>query len=99
MAPIDAFDVVKAVFGTLIVPQSVIDELRILEEKHERTGRSSMMVAWRHGEYIRQEHYKVAARHNFIFEQIAKIEAACDGTRPANRGRLASHRNVRHPHT
>ncbi|NTI78585.1 PIN domain-containing protein [Rhizobium rhizogenes] len=80
VSTMDAFDVVKAVFGTLVVPQSVIDELRILAQKHERTGRPSMTVAWRDGAYIKQEHSEeeVAARHDFIIEQIAKIQASCD---------------------
>ncbi|MER8674605.1 tetratricopeptide repeat protein [Mesorhizobium sp. M0037] len=84
VATMGAFDVLKAIFGTLVVPQSVIDELRILRDKQEWTGEPSMTIAWHNGQYIRQEHTPedVAARHSFIAEQLAKIEAAC-GVRPA----------------
>jgi len=84
VATMDAFDVLKTVFGTIIVPQSTIDELRILRDKQDLTGRPSLTVAWHNGEYIRQEHTPedVAARRNFIAEQLVKIETACE-VRPA----------------
>lgn len=84
VATMDAFDVLKSVFGTLVVPQSAIDELRMLRDKQELTGRPTLTVAWHRGEYIRQEHTPedVAARRNFIAEQLVKIEAACE-VRPA----------------
>lgn len=84
VATMDAFDVLKAVFGTLVVPQSVIDELRILRDKQESTGRPSLTIAWHNGQYIRQElsPEDVATRRTFIAEQLAKIEAACE-VRPA----------------
>lgn len=84
VSTLDAFDVLKAVFGTLVLPQSAIDELRILRNKQELNGQSAMTVAWHNGQYIRQEHTSeaVAANRASIEEQIARIEAACD-VRPA----------------
>lgn len=84
IASIDAFDVLKAIFGTLVVPQSVIDELRILLDKQESTGSPSLTVAWHNGQYIKQEDTPedVAARRSFIAQQLSKIEAACE-VRPA----------------
>jgi tetratricopeptide (TPR) repeat protein len=84
VATMDTFDVLKAIFGTIVVPQSVIDELRILRDKQEPTGRPSLTIAWHNGQYIRQEltPEDVATRRNFIAEQLAKIEAACQ-VRPA----------------
>lgn len=84
VATMDAFDVLKAVFGTIVVPHSVIDELRMLRDMQEVTGNPSLTIAWHNGEYIRQQRTPedVAARRNFISEQLAKIEGACE-VRPA----------------
>ncbi|NTF97876.1 PIN domain-containing protein [Rhizobium rhizogenes] len=80
VATMDAFDVLKSVFGPLIVPQSVIDELKTLRDEQELAGERSMTMGWHNGEYIRQEHTaeEVAARRSYIVEQLAKIESACE---------------------
>jgi tetratricopeptide (TPR) repeat protein len=95
VATMDAFDVLKAVFGPLVVAQSVIDELRILRDKHEITGQPSMTIAWQNGEYIKQEHSAedLQSRRKFISEQIDKIETHCEvkpATAPDTPSDLAS---------
>lgn len=79
LSTMDAFDAAKAVFGTMVVPQSVIDELRIVADKHDTTRDDSMTLIWHDGEYIRHVHTKdeVAARRKFITDQIDKIQEAC----------------------
>ena len=78
-ATMDALDVLVAVFGTVLVPQSVLDELRILRDKDERSGGRSMTVSWHDGQFYRQEHTPEDsdARRHFIGEQIEKIERFC----------------------
>lgn len=75
-----AFDVLQSVFGALIIPQTVIDEIRNLRDEQETTAERSMTITWHNGEYVRQEHTAedVAARRDHIIEQLALIEAACD---------------------
>lgn len=95
VAAIDAFDVLKGVFGALVVPQSVIDELRSLRDKQEHAAERSMTVAWHNGEFIKQEHTAedVAVRRTFIAEQITKIEESCEvkpATAPDNPLEIAS---------
>lgn len=84
VATMEAFDILQKVFGTLVVPQSVIDELRALRDKHEVDGQPSLTVAWHNGEFIKQEHTPedIAVRRTYIEEQIGKIEQACE-VRPA----------------
>jgi tetratricopeptide (TPR) repeat protein len=79
-ATMDAFDVLKAVFGTIIVPQSVIDELRMVRDEHSVPAERSMTIAWHNGEFIRQEHTpeEAAERRRYIEEQISRIESACE---------------------
>lgn len=80
VATMEAFDDLKTVFDTIIVPRSVIDELWILADNHKHTGRPTMTVAWCDGQYYRQEHSPedVAARRTFILDQIKKIQSASD---------------------
>ncbi len=80
IATMDAFDVLQSVFGKLIVPQTVIDEIRSLRDEQETTAERSMTMTWHNGQYIRQEHtaQDIAARRDYIVEQLARIEAACD---------------------
>ncbi|TCM51122.1 GreA/GreB family transcription elongation factor [Rhizobium sp. PP-F2F-G48] len=80
VSTMDAFDVLEAVFGTLIVPQTVIDEIRTLRDDQETTAERSMTMTWHKGQYIRQEHTRedIAARRNHIVEQLTRIEAACE---------------------
>jgi tetratricopeptide (TPR) repeat protein len=80
VATMNAFDDLKTVFGTVTVPRTVIDELHALADSHKDTGRPTMTVTWRDGQFYRQEHSPedVAARRAFIFDQIAKIEMAGD---------------------
>lgn len=84
VATMDSFDVLKAVFGTLAVAQSTIDEIRALAGKHEPARGRSMTIAWHDGQYIKQEHSAedAAARRAFIVEQLDKITASCE-VRPA----------------
>ncbi|MBD3847380.1 MULTISPECIES: hypothetical protein [Bosea] len=79
-ATMDAFDVLRSVFGTIIVPQSVIDELRTVRDEQEVRAEPSMTVAWHNGEFIRQEHTaeETVARRSYIEEQMSRIEAACE---------------------
>ncbi|OCX17561.1 hypothetical protein QV13_12440 [Mesorhizobium hungaricum] len=80
VATMDAFAALKSVVGSVIVPQSVIDELRTLRDDQEFVGQEAMTIAWHDGEYIKQEFTAgdVAVRRNYIIEKIARIEAACD---------------------
>jgi len=79
VATMDAFDVLKSIFGTLIVPQTVIDEIRSLRDDQESTAERSMTVTWHNGEYIRQEHTAedIAARRNHVVDHLTRIETAC----------------------
>lgn len=81
IATMDAFDVLLAVFGKLVIPRSSIDELRSLRDKDDLgSGEKSMTIAWHNGQYIRQEFTRedIAARDRFIAEQIEKIEKFCE---------------------
>lgn len=80
VASLDAFDVLKAIFNTVVVSRSTIDELRILKSRFELTAETSMSFAYRNGEFHAEE---ISAndreeRSRHIEEQIAQIEAACD---------------------
>lgn len=75
-----AFDILTAVFGTLVVAQSTIDEIRAIVEDDKQLGKgTSMTIAWINGEFVRQvmtaadrsEHRK------FIEEQLENILASC----------------------
>ncbi|WP_035646445.1 hypothetical protein [Bradyrhizobium sp. ORS 285] len=81
IATMDVFDVVKAVFGKLVIPRSCIDELHRLRDQDELAslGRS-MTVGWHDGQYIRQDHTRedIEARRNYVAGQITKIEANCE---------------------
>lgn len=96
VATMDAFDVLLAVFGKLVVPRSCIDELRGLRDRDEFGGEGrSMTIAWHDGQYIRQEHTRadIEARRNFISAQIAKVEEHCEiipGVAPDTPSELAS---------
>ena len=95
VATLDAFDVITAVFGKVTVAQSTIDELRILRDKDEFGGGRSMTVAWRDGQFFREELSKadIAARRDFISTQIHKIQRACavePGVSPDSPNELAS---------
>jgi tetratricopeptide (TPR) repeat protein len=78
VATMDSFDILKGVFGNIVVAQSTIDELLALRDRLE-VG-PSMTVGWRDGQYIKQEHTPetIELRRSFISEQIWKIEANCD---------------------
>ncbi|WIG53608.1 MAG: hypothetical protein OJF48_004528 [Afipia sp.] len=81
VATMDAFDVLLAVFGKLVIPRSSIDELRSLRDKDDLGGNGrSMTIAWHNGQYIRQEFTRedMQARDRFIADQIEKIEKACE---------------------
>lgn len=80
VSTMDAFDVLQSVFGTLFIPQTVIDELRDLRDEQETTAGRLMTMTWHNGQYIRQEHTveDIAARRGYIAEQLARIEAACE---------------------
>ena len=68
IATMDAFDVLQSVFGKLIVPQTVIDEIRSLRDEQETTAERSMTMTWHNGQYIRQEHtaQDIAARRDTL---------------------------------
>jgi tetratricopeptide (TPR) repeat protein len=79
LATMDALDVLVAVFGTVLAPQSVLDELRILRDKEVWSGGPSMTVSWQNGKFVRQDHTPedIEGRRRFIGEQIEKIERVC----------------------
>lgn len=55
-ATMDVLDVLQAVFGRLMMPQSSMDELRgLLDRDCFGTGGRSMTIAWHKGQFIRQE--------------------------------------------
>lgn len=80
VSTMDVFDVLRSVFGTLIIPQTVIDEIKNLRDEQEAPAGRSMTMTWHNGKYIRQEHTAedVAARRDYIVEQLARIEASCE---------------------
>lgn len=80
VSTMDAFDVLRLVFDKLFVPQTVIDEIRNLRDEQEPLSRRSMTMTWHNGEYVRQEHTAedIAARRDYIVEQLTRIEAACE---------------------
>ncbi|MBR1041187.1 hypothetical protein JQ593_18240 [Bradyrhizobium viridifuturi] len=96
VATIDAFDVLLAVFGKIVIPRSCIDELRALRDNNEFGGQGrSMTIAWHDGQFIRQEHSheETETRRGFISAQIDKIEKHCEtvpGAAPDTRSELAS---------
>jgi tetratricopeptide (TPR) repeat protein len=96
VATIDAFDILAAVFGNLVIPRSCIDELRALRDRDQFAGEDrSMTIAWHDGHYFRQEHTRedIEARRNFISAQIAKVEEHCEiipGAAPDTPSDLAS---------
>lgn len=79
VATMDAFDILGAVFGKVIVPQSSIDELRSLRDREDMTGGRTMTLAWHNGQFVRQVHTRedIKSRHRFISDQMEKIEKAC----------------------
>lgn len=79
VATMDIFDILVAVFGRVIVPRSVIDELRILREKEGQFAGRAMTVAWHNGQFFRQELTKeeMEGHVRFISDQIKKIEQNC----------------------
>ncbi|MGD0186203.1 MAG: hypothetical protein ABSC25_13265 [Roseiarcus sp.] len=78
-ATMDIFDILVTVFGKLFVPQSTLDELRILKEKNELPAGRSMTIAWRNGQFFRQEYSSadIEAGARFIDDQIRKIGQHC----------------------
>lgn len=80
VSTMDAFDVLQSVFGVLIVPQTVIDEIKTLRDEQETTAERSMKITWHDGQYIRQQHtaQDIAARRDYIIEQLTRIDAACE---------------------
>lgn len=80
-ATMDALDVLQAVFGRLVIPQSAMDELRsLLDRDGFGTGGRSMTIAWHKGQFIRQEFSaeENRSRDQIVREQIGKIESACE---------------------
>lgn len=75
-----AFDILTAVFGTLIVAQSKIDEIRSIAEDDKQLGKGiSMTIAWIKGEFVPQVMTAAdrSKRHTFILEQLESIHASC----------------------
>lgn len=80
-ATMDVLDVLQAVFGRLVIPQSSMDELRsLLERDGIGAGGRSMTIAWHKGQFIRQEFSAEENRacDQIVREQIGKIECACE---------------------
>ena len=80
-ATMDILDILRAVFGKLVLSQSCMDELRSLVDRQEfGSGGRSMTIAWHDGRFVRQEFTAEdnRARNAFIKSQIAKIEDACE---------------------
>ena len=78
-ASMDVFDILIAVFGTLVVPRSTLDDLQTLKEVGKFRAGESITIAWHNGQFIKQEYSKadIEARSRYIDEQIAKIELNC----------------------
>lgn len=75
-----AFDILESVFGDLLIPQTVIDEIKSIREDLPVKPDGAMSVAWHDGEYIRHEYKSedIAARHDFLSEQLTQIQSVCD---------------------
>lgn len=78
VATMDVLDTLLAVFGKIFVPQSVIDELRNLNEG-QFSEHTAMTIGWHNGQFIRQELTKeeIEAHSRFIGDQIQKIKHNC----------------------
>lgn len=75
-----AFDILTDVFGTLVVAQSTIDEIRAIAEDDKQLGKgTSMTVAWINGGFVRQVMTAAdrSERRKFILEQLESILASC----------------------
>jgi len=80
VSTMDAFGVLRSVFEKLIVPQTVVDEIKALRDEFRTTAAGSMSMTWHNGHYVRQEHSAddIAMRRDFIVEQLSRIETACE---------------------
>lgn len=75
-----AFDILTTVFGTLVVAQSTIDEIRSIAEDDKQLGKgTSMTIAWINGEFVRQVLTAAdrSERRKFILEQLESILECC----------------------
>ncbi len=93
-ANMDILDVLVEVFGRVLVPQSVIDELRIHKEEVKQLE-GSTLVAWKDDEFVRQQHTsnEISKRTAHIEEQIQKIVRHCtvaSSTAPDEPSQVAS---------
>ena len=55
VATFDIFDVLKSICGKLLIPQSAITEIRLLEEKHYPDGKEKMTIGWHNDQFVRDE--------------------------------------------
>lgn len=69
-AEMGILDLLKAWFGRVLVPRSVIEEIEALVEKQRSNlGRQGMTVGWHDGQYIRQD-----LTDDLLNEQIRGLE-------------------------
>lgn len=80
VASCDAFDVLKAIFGHLYIPQSVLDELHQMVDDLVIHGGEQMSMSFENGEYIRRNESpeEVVAQKEMIKSYLAKIQEHCE---------------------
>ena len=79
IATMGIFDVISAVFPTITIPQSALDELNILSFETPTDQKPQMTIAWHNGEFVRQElsPESVEARKKFIDNVIVEVRKNC----------------------
>jgi len=94
-ATMDSLEILQTVFGKVIVPQSLVDDLRALRDAYEFTAEPSMTIGLQDGEFVRHVHTaeELSVRRSFVIEQLLRINAACEVqpvVAPDNPSKLAS---------
>lgn len=76
----DAFDVLKAIFDQIYIPQSVLDELYQMIDSQVIRSDEQMTMSFENGKYIRQtvSPEDVVAQRELIKSNLAKIKEHCD---------------------
>lgn len=79
VAVLGLFGVLKGVFNRLVIPRSVLHELREFLGEEEFGEHQSMSIDWRDGEFYRHIHTReeFEARRDFVREKIELIEREC----------------------
>ncbi len=80
VAALGLFSVLKDVFNRVVIPRSVLHDLRAFLGEEEFSERQSVSVDWRDGQFYRHIHTREEfdARRDLVREKIELIESACE---------------------